>query len=82
MACTYILYSAKTNKYYKGSSRENEANARLATHNRGHVKSTKSGTPWKLVYQEHFPDYTSARKKEIFLKSGIGRKWIKDNIVL
>lgn len=30
------------------------------------------------VATELFNDYTEARKREIFLKSGVGRQWIKN----
>jgi putative endonuclease len=78
MPCAYVLLSEKTNKHYTGSSRENDPFSRIKEHNSGRVKSTKSGMPWKLVYFEVFDEYTVARKREIFLKSGVGRRWLKD----
>ena len=79
MPCVYILYSEVTNKFYVGSSREGGADKRLKSHNAGKNKSTKSGRPWRLFYEEQTSDYTDARKKEIFLKSGVGRRWIKES---
>ena len=32
-----------------------------------------------MIYTEEYSNYTDARKREIFLKSGVGREWIKDN---
>jgi len=29
-----------------------------------------------LVLTEEFPDHASARKREVFLKSGQGRQWL------
>ena len=78
MPCVYILYSEGTNKFYVGSSREGSADNRLKSHNTGKSKSTKGGRPWRLIYEEQASDYTDARKKENFLKSGVGRRWIKD----
>ncbi|MAF13464.1 MAG: hypothetical protein CMI53_01040 [Parcubacteria group bacterium] len=77
MPCTYILYSRSTNKFYTGSSREKAANNRLKSHNAGKTKSTKAGRPWIIIHQEKYQNYTDARKREIFLKSGQGRKYIK-----
>ncbi len=74
MSCIYILYSRCTNKFYIGSSRENTAGERLKSHNTGKTKSTKAGRPWILIYEKQCSDYTEARKKEIFLKSGVGRE--------
>jgi putative endonuclease len=79
MPCVYILYSEGTKKFYVGSSREESANNRLRSHNSGKSKSTKGGRPWRLVYEEYASDYTEARKKENYLKSGAGRRWFKEN---
>lgn len=78
MACVYILYSESKNNFYTGSSRKNDSKVRLKSHNSGKVKSTKSGRPWTLIHIEKYFIYKEARKREIFLKSGMGRKWIKE----
>ena len=74
MTCTYVLQSQKTNKYYFGSSHQNTAESRLKSHNAGKTKSTKFGRPWVIIQQEIFTTYTEARKRELFLKTGVGRK--------
>jgi len=79
MVCVYILFSSSTNKFYIGSSRNENALLRLAAHNSGKTKSTKYGKPWSVIFEEKLETYTEARKKENFLKSGVGRKWIKEN---
>jgi len=43
-------------------------------HNHGHSKFTKGGIPWELLYQEEFNSLSEARKRELFLKIGVGRK--------
>ncbi len=63
----YIIKSLKNLKYYVGISKN--ASNRLNEHNKGKVKSTKNGIPWKLIYIEKCEDLKSARKREIFLKS-------------
>ena len=78
MAFAYALYSPEHDRYYIGSTRDLEK--RLKAHHNGKVRSTKTYRPWKLVYSEHFETYTEARKREIFLKTGAGRKWIKEDI--
>ncbi len=45
---TYILYSDKIDKFYKGST--SSIQNRLARHNGGHEKYTKKGIPWKLLW--------------------------------
>jgi putative endonuclease len=43
----------------------------------GKVKSTRARRPFKLFYYEEHQDKTKARKREIFLKSGQGRLFLK-----
>jgi putative endonuclease len=82
MPCVYLQYSDTTKKFYTGSSRDDEPSARLKRHNSRQVRSTKAGAPWRIVHVEKFPDYTSARKRELFLKSGAGRQWIRQNFTV
>ena len=78
MPCVYVLYSKSTNRFYVGSSRKGNADGRLKSHNAGKSKSTKAGRPWSVIYEEQRSDYTDARKEENYLKSGVGRRWIKE----
>ena len=77
MAITYILFSKSKNQFYVGSSRANNLIVRIKAHNLGKVRSTKSGRPWVEIAKESFGSYTDARKREIFLKTGVGRGWVK-----
>jgi putative endonuclease len=43
----YILYSDLLGKYYVGST--NDLSRRMAEHNYGHSKFTKTGKPLKLI---------------------------------
>jgi putative endonuclease len=77
MYYTYVLRSLKTGIRYVGSSEDVEA--RLRRHNYGKVKFTRNHKPWKLVYSERYDSRAEAYKRELFLKSGQGRKYL-DNI--
>jgi putative endonuclease len=33
--------------------------------------------PWKLIYKERVIDRIEARKRELYLKSGIGKQFLK-----
>ncbi|MFA6136395.1 MAG: GIY-YIG nuclease family protein [Candidatus Paceibacterota bacterium] len=79
MPITYVLFSEKTNRFYTGSSHDDNIEIRMRTHNLGGVRSTKYGRPWKLVEVENFSSYTDARKRELFLKTGVGRQYIHKN---
>ena len=52
----------------------------MREHNGGHSKFTKGGIPWRLIYSEAFETASQARKRELFLKSGAGRKFVDDLI--
>lgn len=75
MPSCYILYSSKLNKYYVGST--TDMLRRLAEHNRGKEKFTKTGCPWILVYKEDFPELTEARNREKSIKIQKSRKYIE-----
>jgi putative endonuclease len=74
----YILFSAKLNKYYVGSTSDIER--RLNDHNRGKEKFTSVGMPWELVYAEPFEELTMARKRELEIKKKKSRKYIESLI--
>jgi putative endonuclease len=68
----YILRSEILQRFYVGSSLD--LKNRLAEHNAGENKSTKSGIPWKVVHTEEFKTRADAAKKERQIKArGIGR---------
>ena len=72
----YIIYSPKTDRYYIGVSGELEN--RLARHNKGTSRSTKSGSPeWRLVYKESYESRSLAMKRESYLKRMKSRKLIE-----
>ncbi len=67
MFYTYILYSVSIDKYYKGHTYNIEA--RLEKHNRGEVKSTSRGIPWKLILFIRKGTRSDAMKLERKLKN-------------
>jgi putative endonuclease len=78
MFTVYILKSKLNNKLYVGYTEDIET--RLKSHNSGKVSSTKAYRPYSLVYKEEFENKTDARKRELFLKSGKGREFIRSFI--
>ena len=71
----YILYSQKDKGLYIGYS--NNLRSRLSAHARGEVKSTINRRPLKLIHYEYFINIDDAKAREVFLKSGFGRKNLK-----
>ena len=70
----YVLWSEKLKKRYVGVTANLES--RLRDHNAGRSPFTRRGIPWKIVYNEAYPDASTSRQRERFLKSGAGRKWL------
>lgn len=74
----YILLSIKNGKWYIGST--NNLQKRILTHSSGKNKSTKNGAPWKVIYCEIGANKDDARAREKYLKSGMGRRYIKNRL--
>jgi len=74
MYYTYILQSLKNGSLYIGYS--SDLKKRVETHNAGKNNATKPFIPYKLIFYEAFLDKSDAKNREIYLKSGYGRKTI------
>lgn len=72
----YVLLSASDKKTYVGST--NDLDRRLRQHNSGKVKSTKHRIPLSILFTEVFPTLSEARKREVWWKSGAGRRKLKE----
>jgi len=74
----YVLKSEKDNMYYVGYTKN--LIKRLEEHNSGLVKSTKYRIPFKLVYWEGCLNQQDATKREKYLKTAWGKRYIKNRI--
>ncbi|HEY9583095.1 MAG TPA: GIY-YIG nuclease family protein [Candidatus Paceibacterota bacterium] len=74
----YVLKSLRNNKRYIGYTSKDPL-IRLKEHNSGASKFTSQNGPFKLTYTERYEDKSIAIKREKFLKSGQGRKFL-DNM--
>ena len=74
----YVLQSQKTQHWYIGSTKD--LRKRILSHNSGKNKSTKYGVLWKLIYCEASLNKEDARAREKYLKSGIGRRYLKNRL--
>ena len=74
----YVLKSEKDNNFYIGFTKN--IIRRLEEHNSGKVISTKNRKPLKLVYWEGCLNQTDATKREKYLKSSWGKRYIKNRI--
>ena len=81
-AITYYVYVLISKKYNNRLYIELtiNLNQRIKEHNIGKTKSTKYYRPWELVYSEKFNTRIEARKRELQLKAGSGREFLKEVI--
>jgi putative endonuclease len=71
----YLIYSEKHQKHYTGYT--SDLPERLISHNiLGHGWTSKY-RPWKLIYSKEFNSKQEAVSHEKWLKTGIGRDFIK-----
>ena len=75
MYYVYILKSINHRKSYVGCT-DNTAR-RLQEHNSGKMYFTKRYKPWEIISTEEFVSLSEARKREAYLKSGAGRRYLK-----
>ena len=79
MFYVYVLKSLKNRKRYIGYTSK-DPEERLKDHNLGSNNWTRVNKPLELIYSEPYDDKTNTIKRERFLKSGQGRKFL-DSII-
>ena len=78
MFYTYVIQSKKDNKLYTGST--NDLRKRFKDHNGGKVLSTKNRGPFTIIYYEACLVEKDARTREKYLKTGMGKRYIKNRL--
>ena len=78
MFYTYLLKSKNNNKWYTGST--NDLRKRLKLHNDGKSNYTKKYKPYELIYYEACSNEHDARSREIYLKTGMGKRYLKSRL--
>ncbi len=77
---TFYAYVLMSDEGYHYTGSTENLDMRLQHH---HLKTThfpKKGTNWKIIYSKEFPTCSEAMIYEKWLKSGVGREWLKKNI--
>ena len=74
----YILLSEKDKKFYAGYT-EN-LKLRFEEHQKGRVVSTKNRRPFKLIYSEACLDRVDAMHREKYLKTYLGKMFLKNRL--
>lgn len=78
MYYVYVLKSLKDGNFYTGST--NNLKRRFEEHNLGEEKSTKYRLPFELVYYEASKNRRDALRREIYLKTSWGKRYLKNRI--
>lgn len=74
MIFVYVLQSEADSGLYIGKT--GNLRRRFGEHQNGESRSTKGRRPWKLIYYEAYLDELDAEGREVFLKSGGGRRFL------
>ena len=75
---TYLIQSKKDNRWYTGCT--NDLRKRFREHNKGLVFSTKGRGLFTLIYYEACLNKDDAFARERYLKSGMGKRYIKNRL--
>ena len=78
MYYVYVLQSELDNRFYTGFTKNLEK--RVEEHNSGISRSTKGRIPLKLVYYEFCLNLKDATKRERYLKTTWGKRYIKNRV--
>jgi len=78
MYYTYLLQSRKSDKWYTGST--NDLRKRFKDHNDGKSSYTKKYIPYEIIYYEACIDEQDARSREKYLKTGMGKRYLKNRL--
>jgi len=71
----YVLRSLADRQFYVGLTRD--VVARVQEHNAGRVRSTGARTPLELIYWEGCLNANDAARREKYLKSAWGKRYLK-----
>ena len=70
----YVLQSESDSGLYIGMT--SNLRRRFEEHQKGESQSTKGRRPWRLIYYEAYLHKSDASGREVFLKSGGGRRFL------
>lgn len=74
----YVLISNADNQFYVGFT--NDLKTRLDSHAKGNVESTRNRRPLRLVYYEGCLNRDDALKRERYLKTTWGKRYLRNRI--
>ena len=78
MYYVYVLQSEIDGNLYTGYT--SNLKRRIKEHNKGNVDSTKYRSPLSLIYYESCLNQQDATKREKYLKTTYGRRYLKNRL--
>lgn len=78
MFYVYVLRDTKTGQFYTGCT--SDLKKRFTEHAKGQSKYTRSRGPYELIYYEACVNSKDAYMREKYLKSGMGKRYIKNRM--
>jgi putative endonuclease len=74
----YVIKSVKSNNWYTGFT--SDLKKRFKQHNSGQSTYTRPRGPYELIYYEASLSEKDARSRELYLKSGMGKRYLKNRL--
>lgn len=74
----YVIRSIKDKRWYTGFTED--LRKRLSQHNSDKTGWTKGRGPFEIIYYEACKNKDDARSRELFLKSGMGKRYLKNRL--
>ena len=78
MRYVYVLESEKDHQWYTGSTKD--LRRRFEEHQHGENESTKWRGPFKLIYYEACLNERDALRREEYLKTAWGKRYLKNRL--
>lgn len=75
---TYLLQSSRTKKWYTGHTKD--LRNRFKEHQDNESHYTKGRGPFMLIYYEASLSELDAKARERYLKSGMGRRYLRNRL--
>jgi len=78
MFYVYLISSVKDKNWYTGYTQDLQK--RILEHNQGRNFATRNRGPFKLIYYEVCINEKDARAREKYLKTGMGKKYLRNRL--
>jgi len=74
----YVLQSIRNSNFYTGYT--GDLRKRFKEHSESKFGYTKGRGPYRLIYYEACLDESDARSRELYLKTGKGKRYLKSRL--